>query len=157
MRETKTANRPSKLPLFRENQPVADWHEMRSMKGGGEFRSPDEGLMKSERSHMKRINSVVAAFVLATTTVAGLTGCAGDRYHRSTGENIDDTATSARVKDTLGKDGVYRYPDVKVTTFKGTAQLSGFVETRDQKSRAGDLAKNTAGVHEVVNNITIKQ
>jgi osmotically-inducible protein OsmY len=111
----------------------------------------------SERSHMKRINSLVAAFVLGTTAVAGLSGCAGDRYTRSTGENIDDTATSARVKDALGKDGVYRYPDVKVMTFKGTAQLSGFVDTRDQKTRAGELARNTAGVREVVNNITIKQ
>src|SRR5438034_3037872 len=126
------------------------------MEGGGKPKSPDKGRI-SERSYMKRINSMVAAFVLATTAVIGLTGCAGDRYTRSTGENIDDTATSGRVKDALAKDGVYRYPDVKVTTFKGTAQLSGFVETRDQKTRAGELARNVAGVREVVNNITIKQ
>ena len=105
---------------------------------------------------MKKISSLGAAFWLATSAIVGLTGCAGDRYTRSTGENIDDSATSGRVKDALAKDGVYRYPDVKVTTFKGTAQLSGFVDTRDQRKRAAELARNVAGVHEVVNNITIK-
>jgi len=114
-------------------------------------------LQGTKRSTMKTIKSLGTALLLATSAVVGVTGCAGDRYTRSTGENIDDTATSSRVKDMLAKDGVYKYPDVKVTTFKGTAQLSGFVDTRDQKNRAAELAKNAAGVREVVNNITVKQ
>lgn len=105
---------------------------------------------------MKRINSMTAALFLATATIVGVTGCAGDRYNQSTGEHIDDAATTGRVKDALGSDAMYKYSDVKVTTFKGTVQLSGFVDNRDQKSRAGTLAKNTAGVKEVENNITIK-
>lgn len=84
------------------------------------------------------------------------TGCAGSRYERSTGESIDDRATSGRVRSVLSDDAVYKYPDVKVTTFKGTVQLSGFVDTKDQKSRATELAKNSNGVKEVVNNITVK-
>jgi osmotically-inducible protein OsmY len=51
---------------------------------------------------------------------------------------------------------MYKYPDVKVTTFKGTVQLSGFVNNGAQKGRAADLAKNVAGVKDVVNNITVK-
>ena len=105
---------------------------------------------------MKSIKSLTMAMVLATTVV-GFTGCAGNRYQQSTGEHIDDTATTGRVKSALGGDGVYKYPDVKVTTFKGTVQLSGFVNDRSQKSRAGDLAKNTTGVKDVVNNITVKE
>ena len=96
------------------------------------------------------------AMVLATAAV-GFTGCAGDRYKESTGEHIDDAATTGRVKSALGSDTVYKYPDVKVTTFKGTVQLSGFVNDRAQKSRAADLAKNTTGVKDVVNNITVKE
>ena len=42
-------------------------------------------------------------------------------------------------------------------TFKGTVQLSGFVNSRDQKNRAGDLAKKVEGVREVENNITVKE
>ena len=102
------------------------------------------------------IKSLGAAILLATATVTGVTGCAGDRYHESTGEGIDDTATTGRVKSALSDDAEYKYPDVHVTTFKGTVQLSGFVDNRAQKSRAETLAKNVNGVKEVVNNISVK-
>lgn len=84
------------------------------------------------------------------------TGCAGNRYERSTGESIDDRATTSRVKSALSDDAMYKYPDVKVTTFKGHVQLSGFVDSRDQKSKATDIAKATAGVKEVDNHIEVK-
>jgi osmotically-inducible protein OsmY len=85
-----------------------------------------------------------------------LVGCAGNRYERSTGESVDDTATTGRVKRALSGDTTYRYPNVKVTTFKGNVQLSGFVENNDQKSKAGDLAKATPGVKDVENRITVR-
>jgi len=84
------------------------------------------------------------------------TGCAGNRYERSTGESIDDSATTSRVKSALGDDAMYKYSDVKVTTFKGLVQLSGFVDSRDQKSKATDIAKATPGVKEVENKIEVK-
>ena len=106
---------------------------------------------------MKRINSLSAAAWLAVAGLTGMTGCtAGDRYNESTGEAIDDSATTGRVKDALAHDGIYKYPEVNVTTFKGTVQLSGFVDNGDQKSRALTLAKNVPGVKDVVNNITVK-
>jgi osmotically-inducible protein OsmY len=98
-----------------------------------------------------------AVSLAAVTAITGLGGCAGDRYHQSTGEHIDDKATSMRVRGALNDDAEYKYPTVDVKTFKGTAQLSGFVATRDQKSRAGDIAKRVEGVHEVENNITVKE
>ena len=89
--------------------------------------------------------------------LTGFVGCAGDRYHASTGEAIDDTATTGRVKSALKDDPAYKYSDVKVTTFKGTVQLSGFVNTRAQKSQAGEIAKRVKGVKEITNNITVKE
>jgi len=86
-----------------------------------------------------------------------LTGCVGSRYEQSTGERIDDHSTSSRVKTALGQDTQYKYEGVNVETFKGTVQLSGFVNSRDQKNRAGDLAKRVVSVREVVNNITVKE
>jgi len=83
-------------------------------------------------------------------------GCAGNRYERSTGESIDDTSTTARVKSALRGDSMYKYPDVDVTTFKGTVQLSGFVASGEQKDRATDIAKNVEGVREIKNNISVK-
>jgi osmotically-inducible protein OsmY len=98
--------------------------------------------------------------LIATPVALGLviiaTGCAGNRYDRSTGESIDDRATTTRVKGALSDDTMFKYPDVKVTTFKGTVQLSGFVDNRDQKSKATEIAKTIPGVREVENNITVK-
>src|SRR5438105_5958368 len=89
--------------------------------------------------------------------VAGVTGCAGNRYTQSTGEHIDDRADSSRVRKSLSEDTQYKYGGVNVETFKGVVQLSGFVNSRDQKNRAGDLAKRVEGIKEVVNNITVKE
>ena len=107
------------------------------------------------KSRMKSIG--IAVLVVVAAALAGGAGCAGDRYTQSTGERIDDTATSMRVKKALGNDLQFKYPLVEVKTFKGTAQLSGFVNTRDQKKRAGDIAKQVEGVRTVENNITVKE
>jgi osmotically-inducible protein OsmY len=105
-----------------------------------------------------KMRSIGMAVWLGTAAaLLSASGCAGDRYKQSTGEHIDDRATSMRVKKALGDDAQYKYPAVEVKTFKGTAQLSGFVNTRDQKSRAGDIAKRVEGVHNVENNITVKE
>lgn len=85
------------------------------------------------------------------------TGCAGDRYHQSTGESIDDHGISSRVRDALSDDPEYKYEGVQVDTFKGVVQLSGFVDTDTQKSHAKELAKGVQGVKEVDNNITVKE
>src|SRR4051794_30616650 len=89
----------------------------------------------------------------ALAMAGGMTGCAGDRYTQSTGERIDDKADSSRVKKALAADTQYKYDAITVQTFKGVVQLSGFVNSRDQKNRAGDLAKKVEGVKEVQNNI----
>jgi hyperosmotically inducible protein len=95
----------------------------------------------------------LAALPLATM----MTGCAGDRYHQSTGEAIDDQGITMRVKSAFSNDAEYKYEGVQVQTFKGTVQLSGFVDTHAQKSRAADLARGVEGVKDVANNITVKE
>lgn len=102
----------------------------------------------------KIMGLVVCLGALPLLTV--LTGCAGDRYHQSTGEAIDDHAISMRVHSALANDAEYKYEGVDVKTFKGTAQLSGFVETGAQKSRAATIAKGVEGVKDVENSITVK-
>ena len=99
----------------------------------------------------------LALCICALPLLTMMTGCAGDRYHESTGEAIDDKSISMNVKSALSNDAEYKYEGVQVTTFKGTVQLSGFVDTSAQKSRAGDLAKGVQGVKDLENNITVKQ
>ena len=108
---------------------------------------------------MKKIYRTAIGLCICLTAlplVATLSGCAGDRYHQSTGEAIDDTGITTRVKSALSNDGAYKYDDVQVQTFKGTVQLSGFVDTSAQKSRAGQLAKSVEGVKDLENNISVK-
>jgi osmotically-inducible protein OsmY len=94
----------------------------------------------------------------AMPLLLGLTGCAtSSPYEQSSGQRVDDQATSSRVKAALGDDTQYKYGAVNVETIKGTVQLSGFVNSRDQKNRAGDLAKNVPGVKQVANNITVQE
>jgi osmotically-inducible protein OsmY len=93
----------------------------------------------------------------ALPLLPGVTGCAGNRYEQSTGERIDDHGISSRVRSALSDDTQYKYGGVNVETFKGTVQLSGFVNSRDQKNRAGDLARKVPAVKQVVNNITVKE
>ena|ERR1700729_3120636 len=93
----------------------------------------------------------------AMPLVTMVTGCAGDRYHQSTGEAIDDEGISMHVRSALSDDTQYKYDGVSVKTFKGTVQLSGFVDTHAQKSRAAELAKGVEGVKDVENNITVKE
>lgn len=102
----------------------------------------------------------LSALILSLGALAisgGLTGCAGDRYTQSTGERIDDSRDSARVRSALSEDAQYKYETVKVQTFKGVVQLSGFVNSRDQKNRAADIAKKVPGIRSVENNITVKE
>ena len=93
---------------------------------------------------------------IALGLVIVATGCAGDRADRSTGQSIDDQATSSRVEEALSSDTAYKYTDVKVSTYQGTVQLSGFVDNNQLKERAEDLAKKTKGVKDVKNNIVLK-
>ena len=106
--------------------------------------------------HLSLALSIISIGAMPLTVGLLASGCAGDRYHESTGEGIDDTATTSRVKKALHADTQYKFEDVKVTTFKGTVQLSGFADSRDAKSRAGEIAKSVEGVKDLQNNISVK-
>lgn len=94
---------------------------------------------------------------LAAGAVTAFTGCAGNQNDRSTGQYIDDKSLTVRVHDALHDNAEYKFDNVDVNVYRGTVQLSGFVNTSDQKSKAADLAKGVQGVKEVVNNITVKE
>ena len=94
----------------------------------------------------------------ALPLLVGVIGSASGRYTQSTGERIDDRATSSHVSAALADSHQRKYFEgVNVETFKDVVQLSGFVNTRDLKVRAGDIARDAAGGREVRNNITVKE
>jgi osmotically-inducible protein OsmY len=98
-----------------------------------------------------------AVLCLALSGVAMLsTGCAGDNHKRSTGAYIDDKGISTRVKTALFRDPNVSGFDVHVNTYRGEVQLSGFVDTQEQKEHAAAIAQNVEGVRAVVNNLELK-
>jgi BON domain-containing protein len=87
--------------------------------------------------------------------IFGLTGCISTA-DRSAGRVLDDKLISSKVKKELDNAPVYKFTDVKVNTYRGVVQLSGFVDTDEQKQKAGEIAKQIGWVREVMNNISIK-
>jgi hyperosmotically inducible periplasmic protein len=104
-------------------------------------------------------NSLCVALCLGLSTATAVvmfTGCAGDRYDRSTGEYIDDKSLDSRVKDALSDNPEYKFEGVNVAAFKGNVQLSGFVDTWAQKLDAAHIARQVEGVKDVENDLTVK-
>jgi osmotically-inducible protein OsmY len=94
---------------------------------------------------------------MGVVAVGGVTGgCAATRTHDSTGEYIDDTGITTKVKTALLKDDMVKSFEIKVETMKGVVQLSGFVDNSDQKYAAGKDAASVAGVTDVNNNLIVK-
>ena len=85
-----------------------------------------------------------------------LYGCASTPEHPSTGQYIDDAAITTKVKAKLLGDSVTEGLKVHVDTDKGVVQLSGFVDTAQQRARAGTLAAEVPGVKSVRNDLIVK-
>src|SRR3990172_8383498 len=70
---------------------------------------------------------------------------------------VDDSAITTKVKAALLAEPGIRSYQISVETFKGVVQLSGFVDTQQQKSKAGEIVWSVDGVRSVKNNILVKQ
>ena len=105
----------------------------------------------------KQIVSLALCLGLLTTAAVGtFAGCAASDNSRSTGQYIDDKTLQREVHDALKDNAEYKFDNVNVDVYRGTVQLSGFVQTSDQKSQAKDITKNVQGVTDVENNITVQ-
>jgi hyperosmotically inducible protein len=103
---------------------------------------------------------ILGSTVGALLGITSLTGCQtwghrGDS-ERTAGRMVDDAKITADVQRDLKKEPVYKFSDVDVKAFNGVVQLSGFVNTDEQKRRAGEIAQQAPGVAQVVNNISLK-
>src|SRR5439155_12277163 len=92
---------------------------------------------------------------LAAVPLTFTTGCAVAQRRETLSENASDKAISTKIKTALYADPVVKGTEVKVMTFKGTVQLSGFVENQAQKDRAGEIARQTKGVIDVRNDLLV--
>lgn len=88
--------------------------------------------------------------------VASLVACAGTPKQESTGEYLDDTVLTAKVKSALLNDPAVSGLAVNVESFKGTVQLSGFVKSADEREKAVQVARKVGGVKQIRNDILLR-
>ena len=86
-----------------------------------------------------------------------LAGCSSTSTEKSTGEYIDDSVISTKVKTAFIEDDDLKASEIQVETFKGTVQLSGFVADSSDVSKAEKVAKQVSGVKAVKNDIRVKK
>jgi len=101
---------------------------------------------------MVNSKSRFAALLLAVAVAA----CGGSPVKESTGEYIDDSTITTKVKAAFVSDKAVDAMNVKVETFKGMVQLSGFADSSAEIERAAQIAAKVAGVKAVRNDIRLR-
>lgn len=96
-----------------------------------------------------------SAFVISLVFLLSL-GCASTTTHESTGEYIDDSVITSRVKAAIFNEPTLKSAEINVETFKGIVQLSGFVSSASDLSKAVQLASSVGGVGSVKNDMQVK-
>ena len=94
--------------------------------------------------------------VLVSIMIVVLAACAPTATREGTGEYVDDALITTKVTAALAADPDVKATEVKVETFKGTVQLSGFVDSRASVQRAVDLTRRVNGVRDVKNDMLVK-
>ncbi len=104
---------------------------------------------------MRRFNRF-ATFFFTILLLASFLGCASTSKQEGTGEYVDDTVITTKVKTAIFNDPNLKSSEINVETFKGVVQLSGFVSSRADINRAVEIARGIAGVKSVKNDMRVK-
>jgi hypothetical protein len=107
-----------------------------------------------ENSTMRQLKRF-SAFFLAVLLVSML-GCASTSTKEGTGEYVDDSVITTKVKAAIFNESSLKVAEINVETFKGAVQLSGFVSSQANINRAVDVARGVGGVTSVKNDMRLK-
>ena len=99
---------------------------------------------------------LILRLLICLVLVVSVAGCAGGKRYESTGEYLDDSAITTKVKASILGDSKLKTLQISVETFKGIVQLSGFVDSSDHSTRAAELARTVKGVKMVNNSLIVK-
>jgi hyperosmotically inducible protein len=112
------------------------------------FDSLQENFMK----HLVNVVSAVFVAALALTAV----GCASTPQTEGTGEYVDDSVITGKVKAAILNEPSLKVAEINVETFKGVVQLSGFVSSQAAITKAVEVTRGVGGVKSVKNDMRIK-
>lgn len=97
------------------------------------------------------------AVILALALNVPLIGCAASGTSESTGQYVDDATVSTKVRTKILADPDVKISEIKVTTYRGTVQLSGFVDNPQMVTKAAQDAQSVAGVKAVKNDLIVRR
>jgi len=100
---------------------------------------------------LKYISTMILAVMFAT-----LLGCASTSKQEGTGEYIDDSVITTKVKAAVFNEPSLKSSEINVETFKGVVQLSGFVNSQGDINKAVEVARSVKGVTSVKNDMRVK-
>ena len=104
---------------------------------------------------MVRIQRILRSLV-CVALVATAFGCAATTKHESTGQYVDDSVLTTKVKAAIFNDDSLKTLQINVKTYNGVVQLSGFVDSPQSVLRAGEVAGHVETVTSVKNDLTVK-
>ena len=88
--------------------------------------------------------------------LASVWGCGSTATKEGTGEYVDDSVITTKVKTTIFNDATLKVNEINLETFKGVVQLSGFVNSQADINKAVQVARGVAGVKSVKNDMRLK-
>ncbi len=103
---------------------------------------------------MQKLNRFFLFF--AALALATMVGCASTRTQESTGQYVDDSAITTKVKSAIFHDPSLKSAEINIETFKGVVQMSGFVSSQADINKAVDLASQVGGVKSIKNDMRVK-
>jgi len=104
---------------------------------------------------MKKMDIIIRYFVLLVLIVT-FVACESTPKQESTGEYVDDSIITTKVKSLLAEDDFLKSFEISVKTYKGIVQLSGFVDSKQAVDKAGEITGSVKGVKSVKNNLVVK-
>ncbi len=95
-------------------------------------------------------------YLVLILLIATFVGCASTSKQEGTGEYVDDSVITTKVKSLLAADDFLKSFQISVETYKGTVQLSGFVSSQQAVDKAGQITHSVKGVKSVKNDLIVK-
>jgi osmotically-inducible protein OsmY len=113
-------------------------------------------VLMMTKTRFIRIATIAAPLALVGLAGGSLTACTATRTNQSSGEYLDDSVVTNKVRGAIIGDKDLSIFDINVETYRGAVQLSGFVDSANARSRAGAVAAGVAGVRQVRNDLIVK-
>jgi osmotically-inducible protein OsmY len=101
---------------------------------------------------LAKVTKILACVFLLVAFV----GCSAANKRGSAGDYVDDTVITTKVKAAIFEEPTLKTLQINVKTFQGEVQLSGFVDSAQNVTKAGEIARGVDGVTKVSNDLIVR-